>query len=482
MHLTTRLVRHRLAPDATVFVNTLSGAVDVLSDEQVLLVDRLVTGDDAVHARAPRLFERLLARGHVYPSAHDEALAFTRLRERSRRIEQAESVLFAVCPTYACFFRCGYCYEGALTAQPHASDVGADHVVAGMAALRAWLEREMKVEGTPRVTFLGGEPLQESLRDLVIGCVREVAARGWRFRIITNGYLLSAFVDDLLGCADALDAIQVTLDGPPPVHDRRRQLVGGAGTFERIADNVGLALDAGLPVSLRTNVDADNVDRLPDLGRAIRARGWLEHRRFHAHLAPTEDSTCRGLRDVLREDRLLARWLPLRESKEHGPDVSMFDDAALFQVTAALEATLRRSRRAVLPRFSYCAATKARSFVFGPDGRIYQCLRGVGDERTAVGTYFPDLAMDRARVDRWLSRDVAAIQCPRCASVATLAGGGCALESIHREGDLGRCSCGEAEDVLRGYLDLRRDVILDRLAPRSPIDSTEEPRPRVINQ
>ncbi len=459
MHLTRRLVRHRLDADANVFVNTLSGAIDVLTDEQIEVLDRAVDG----HADGPEsaaLIDRLTRRGYLFHSGEEERQCERQLRETVRVAERAEQTLIAICPTYSCFFRCTYCYEGELTHAPHRPAATADEVAEGIEELRGWLARRLDDTGRPRLMFLGGEPLQEKLRKFIVGCLEAFATSPLKFKIITNGFLLNAFQSDLARHRSSVSTIQVTIDGPARVHDRRRALAAGDGTFERIAANIDAALDTGLPVTLRTNLDAQNIESLPELAKVIWERGWHELPGFRCYLAPTEDSTALGLQEVLREDQLLARWLPMKEDEELRELLSIFDDSSLFQVTAPLETALMGGERQVLPRFSFCSATKAKSFVFGPDGFIYQCLRGVGNPRTAVGRYVPSLDMDRDRVAEWLHRDVLNIDCPHCASVATLHGGGCALEVIHDQRSIGECSCGSGEEIVKNYLELRRDQIL----------------------
>lgn len=458
-YLTHRLLRHRIGADATVFLNALSGAVDVFSDAEVQVIDSLAGGPPAPDAAD--LLRRLGDRGYVYTSADEERRAFVRLREVMHRIEQEEPTVFAVCPTYFCFFKCSYCYEGDLTAPSHHSAVGADDILEGMRQLEDFLRENLGLVDRPYVTFLGGEPLQRSCANVVLELLERGAAAGYRFVIITNGYCLDEFLTPLRQLGRALKYVQVTLDGVGEVHDARRSLRSGDGTFEVIAANVDEGLAAGLPLQIRTNVDAGNLAGLPQLGRFMRRRGWTEHRNFKAYLAPTEDSTCRGLRNVLTEDELLARWFALLEDEECHADLAVFDPAKLFGTTGMIEAAISGGDP-VLPRFSYCAATKGKSFVFGPEGSIYQCLRGVGDARTSVGQYAPRFAVRLPDIERWMKRDVTATHCSESDALATLHGGGCALESLHRAGDLYACSCHSAPQVVTRYLEVRKSALLDR--------------------
>jgi len=55
----------------------------------------------------------------------------------------------------------------------------------------------------------------------------------------------------------------VTLDGPPEIHDRRRVLHNGLGTFARVAAGIDALLAAQIPVNLRVVVDRENLPTLP---------------------------------------------------------------------------------------------------------------------------------------------------------------------------------------------------------------------------
>lgn len=458
MYLTKYLVTHRLHTDATLYVNTLSGAMDVFSNNQLREVQSLVESEQLPDTE---LAHYMKARHYFFQSEAEERQRFLALRETMRVAEREEPTVFVISPTYSCFFKCSYCYEGDLTTHGHRSQVRVEDFLLGMDKMEEFLRSYLQLRDRPYISFLGGEPLQETTRETVTSVLAEGARRGYHFTIITNGFLLNSFIGDLIRYAPSLKYIQITVDGPAAYHDRRRPLANSRGTFQRVTDNIGLAVDAGLPIRMRTNLDLANMDGLVDLAIFVRNKGWDLRPNFKAYLAPVEDSTCRGL-NLAREDELLGAWLPLKESSEYGELLSVFDDSKLFRATDMLEANISDAPRKVLPRFSYCAATKGKSFVFGPEGNIYQCLRGVGETRTSIGTFWPSFHIDTAKVSRWLQRDITRIRCNSCASVATLQGGGCALESLVREGNMDACTCGSAREVVVGYLELRKNKILQR--------------------
>jgi uncharacterized protein len=109
---------------------------------------------------------------------------------------KSHGVSLTICPTMGCNFDCPYCFEdhspGKMSAEVR------DDVV-------ALAERMLDASGSKdvHVTWFGGEPLLapdviESLSERLMTLVEE---RGGEYRasIITNGYLLTQEVVDMLG-------------------------------------------------------------------------------------------------------------------------------------------------------------------------------------------------------------------------------------------------------------------------------------------
>jgi uncharacterized protein len=99
--------------------------------------------------------------------------------------------------------------------------------------------------------------------------------RGIGVAVVTNGYDVEGF--SAASFAGGVREVQVTLDGPPEIHDRRRVLHNGLGTFARVAAGIDALLAAQIPVNLRVVVDRENLPALPALARLAAERGWLDH-------------------------------------------------------------------------------------------------------------------------------------------------------------------------------------------------------------
>jgi len=384
--------------------------------------------------------ERLQAQGYLTElSPEEEETFFARLAEKlhQRALRQAPS--YILMPTYDCNLRCSYCYQDHMR-----TDCSFKHLLRSMrapmierifAALPRLEERHGLDPSAPRrrsFGLFGGEPLLAALRpsiEQILGKAFEMGdADLWA---ISNGTELDAY-RDLLGPA-GIARLQITLDGPPAQHDRRRIYADGSGSFERIAANITMALELGTAVSIRLNVDRSNLGDLPAVADEFVARGWDRAAGFSAYTSPVRSGN--GKTDVATTfsswdlDRALTRM------REEHPNLHL-----LFRPDEGMRAKARRifgDSREILPslRPAFCGAHD-RMYIFDPFGDIYACWERTGDPNVRVGHVTPEgeVEMREDQVDLWHSRTVASNPvCRRC-RFALHCGGGCAILALGQNG------------------------------------------------
>jgi len=148
----------------------------------------------------------------------------------------------------------------------------------------AVLEREQT--RSVRLDWFGGEPLMAYavIRDLARSFVPVVDRRGveWRSVIVTNGALLDLRKIRVLARECRVTHAEITIDGPPHIHDIHRPLKSGQGSFWRIVTAIKDSLDdsstASMTFGIRTNVDVHNEDYVEDLLRLLAAQGFAHPR------------------------------------------------------------------------------------------------------------------------------------------------------------------------------------------------------------
>lgn len=408
-----------------------SGAVDLVSTRVArLLAAPHSSGRAPVKGLSQGTVSLLLARGYLTEKTEAQEQAY--VVELGRRVHgvmrRVASPGFLVVPSYDCNLQCPYCYERGLRTR------GATWLAERMSSemTEAALEAMDRISGpSPRsrsLTFYGGEPLQRS-NDKTIRRLHDLACkRGFqRFSAITNAVELDHY-RDLLGQDRGISFLQVTLDGPPSLHNERRFLKDGSGTFERIVQNIELAMKEGVRVSVRVNVDHGNAHGVSWLRAFFQNKGWNGNTLFRAYCSPVHGS----IRDKPRANTFRSH-LEMDEAVQEKKNVQAnFGDASALQTDALTHAVRNRilahlQRKQDLPTWktAFCGSNMAM-YLFDPFGDIYPCWEVIGHREHRIGTYGPGfLQLDAGAVEHWHDRSV--VQIPACRSCPYLffCGGGC---------------------------------------------------------
>ncbi len=327
--------------------------------------------------------------------------------------ERSDQLGLMILPHENCNFRCVYCYEtfarGRMTAD----------VIAG---LRAFVDRNVGNHGGLGVAWFGGEPLLafDVIRDLseyfLESCHRHGV--GYRSGMSTNGYLLTPTTVSAL-LEHRVTSFQVCIDGPEAVHNRKRRLAGGQGTYRTILENLTYMRerDEDFFVSIRTNFDKESAPHL---------EAWLID-----ELAPL----------FARDPRFGLHFEPVtRRGGVNDAALCVYDPQASFALRSSLhERALDlgfsdlNAKTFLVPHGMVCYAAREWAFVVGTDGRVYKCSLAFTDPRNVVGRVTTDghLLLDGTKASQWTSlegRD--ARDCDDCPLYGCCQGRKCPLVTI----------------------------------------------------
>jgi len=334
-----------------------------------------------------RLTRLLVQNGFLVLDDADETAVLENIHRRSREDEATLSL--TILPTLACNFRCTYCYEGA----PDARHMGRDVEEALVAFTRDRLRRG----GRLSVTWFGGEPLlNKSAIDtlsMAFHSLCEERGAGYDAGIITNGYHLDKETATWLAGLKVKTA-QVTLDGPPDIHDRRRPLASGGPTFGTIINNLKAAADI-LEITVRVNVDDTNSDSMGRFLDLMVEEGVADKVGFYPGHTTAYTSTCGNVAGQClggEEFSLVSLEMSLALTERGLPDGS-----------------LPSARN--LP----CGAVRRENFVITPSGGIAVCWNHVAAPEKFVGHLIEPPTEDMERNKRrWSAFDPFALECGDC--------------------------------------------------------------------
>ncbi len=416
--------------------------------------------------------EVLLKRGYLtYLTREEELARFTAFADALH----ARGTLpgYIIMPTYDCNLRCFYCFQDHMRTNPNFVHLlkrmtipMADRIFDAMPQIEARHGIAPESSYVRPITLFGGEPLLRDNRDLIEHILQRAHDGGTRaISAISNATDLDAYAD-LLG-PDGIEQIQVTLDGIPAEHDKRRVYADGTGSFARIARNITMALERGVGISARMNIDRRNISELPQLARIFIEQGWAGHSNFQAYTAPIHASN-----DKTERAATFSSW----ELDQALDELRAADPA--MEVIGRPDDSLQRRARSIFDAGGYmggqptfCGAHNGM-YVIDRFGDLYACWERTGNEKIRIGRIKPDatVEMDAVNDSMWRSRTVTSNRaCAQC-RYALFCGGGCAVLAEGRRGRIDTNYCdGYAQRframVAEAYTDFRTGKVVAAGAP-----------------
>jgi uncharacterized protein len=404
-------------------VNILSGNADILTPEKAKEIkDNTFTDVD-----------EYLKKGYLSDEKEEEKqYKLKYLDFLEKRDSEEVQVFFA--PRYACNFACAYCYQTEYNSPKspltkEVVDAFYDYLDCELAGRRKY------------ITIFGGEPLMDGpqAKREIQWLISGANDRNLEAAVVTNGYLLTDYLDIL--SQGTIREIQVTLDGTKNLHDKRRPLVNGNPTFEKIAAGIDLALQKSFSINLRVVVDKENIDGLVELARFAINKGWTSNPLFKTQLGRNyELHTCQpdGEKLFSRVSLYEKIYSIVREYPEfldfHRPAFSV--SRFLFENGELPD-----------PLFDSCPGTKTE-WAFDYTGRIYSCTATVGKTDEALGTFFPEVTKKEEITALWEDRDVRSIPACRDCSLQLACGGGCASAAKNKTGEILSPDCRPVKELL----------------------------------
>jgi uncharacterized protein len=289
-------------------------------------------------------------------------------------------------PTEHCNFRCTYCYEDFALGRM------APGVVSGVKELLSARAAELD-ELT--LAWFGGEPtlaldIVEDVQSHAQGLVRRFPRLRLSANMTTNGWKLTPDVFTRL-LSIGVDDYQISFDGPPEHHDRKRVRAGGKPSFDRIWRHVVAMRDRSdrFKIRLRLHVDHENLEAMfPFVDRCRATFG--DDPRFEMFLKP------------------LSRY-----GGPNDADLSLLSGDEDWMRFADLQACVAGARAPEIPRSSgppavghgeICYAARGNHFVVRSDGRLCKCTIILDDPRNQVGRLREDgtVEVSAAAMEPWL--------------------------------------------------------------------------------
>ena len=354
-------------------LNGLSGAIDLIDED---LFDAMTDyGTDEIDSTELPLsdddLEDFFARGYITNMSIDDEVELARTIA-GKMDKDRNDYLIVLAVNLNCNYRCVYCFEKETTCfKQHKNQLLTKAQVDGV--FKALEGKELKAS----IQLFGGEPLSKDTVEIVDYIIHKAEKLDCTFKATTNAHELQYFFQ-YLG-KDMINTLQITIDGPREVHDKRRIALDGTSSFDAIIDNVEYVVKnkKDVHIDLRINVDDTNIDHVEELIDFLYERGILESDQVSIYISKVCGS------DINIEDENILNHKIYVISKKYpvlSPDIDI--QKVKFDLNLALMLGIPIQRYC-----TYCTMLTLKQFVFSPDGCVYSCSELIGKKNHAMATY-----------------------------------------------------------------------------------------------
>jgi len=393
--------------------NTKNSSIVILSEKEYQEVNALV--DKGL--KIPSNFQELINNDFLIEKATDEKKEF--LKELDKCMKNNKHFTVHILPTTACNFNCPYCYQSGIERDFFLND---EILKKTIKYIKGYLKGKDITEAT--LVIHGGEPTVNwsSVVKLLPMMDKIFKERNIKYRtqIVSNGYNLTPEKADLLSKYN-WQRFQVTVDGPPESHNKRRVLRNGGETFDRIIDNIRYVIDNKKieKVSLRINYDKGNIDKIPEFLEYI-ARNFDRDRiilslGFISKTVDDTDANKYVSEYGIKKSEMTKYYLPLfKKAVELG-----FKMSNLFMFTGM------------------CTSKLDNALVISSNGDIFKCLSGVGRDEFIEGR----VDSERYDLPNYLYPELYEQCLDKGCPYLPLCHTGCRFESYLKNGEMKQIDC-----------------------------------------
>lgn len=354
-----------------------------------------------------KTISELYMNGFLIEADCDEIEVYEKSYYESVGEEKKGTVYFA--PSFECNLRCTYCIVGEnVTSSVHIKRM--DKNLTNKVAEYIYNSAISNMIEELSVLLYGGEPCLSHKNNIELIKrlmeLNEDKRLRIRYTLITNGYELAEYMSRELAEL-GVNNIQITLDGPDFIHNKRRIGQNGEKTFDRIISNIKKNLQFFSNWVIRVNVDNENVDSVRMLIEQLDNIGLNKKCTLHFNLVdPSDFSEASGYNDYT-----IHRF---KEIYEYGYEKG-------FQIA---------------PWRRYCSVPDKLYISIDPFGNVYRCPNCMGEEKQCKDNVIYS--------DHWKYVPVELNEkCLKCENVG-VCNGGC--DAMRRTSSVGEDYCFKKEN------------------------------------
>ena len=205
--------------------------------------------------RAGKGYDDLIRSMFLVPEDKDECAFYTGISSLLKICRHKEGTKsFTILPTLACNAHCVYCYEEGMKPVTMTSETVAQ-------TIRYILEHRQ--DDKVSLHWFGGEPLlYPAVIDRICEGLREANVR-YGSAIVSNGSLITPGIIRKMAGEWNISMVQISMDGSESDYIARKRYFSYQDEYHKVMKMISAMSEAGIKVSVRCNVDEENLDTIP---------------------------------------------------------------------------------------------------------------------------------------------------------------------------------------------------------------------------
>lgn len=375
--------------------NAFSNALVQLNEDYMHVLNNIEELTEAQKEQKAEVINALKNKGFIVDADTDQKVLLKHKYNKAKYFDKRLSLTLA--PTLNCNFACSYCYEnnekGKMSEQTQLN-------------IYRFVEKKIASIKELRLTWYGGEPLLA--KEIVFGfseklkklCIENNVKL--TILMVSNGYLIDDATVRRLKEMN-LNQVQITLDGPAEVHNKRRPLVSGKGTFNKILTNIIKLRAAGINTVIRVNIDKSNAAHIHRLLDVLEENNLKDIRVYLGHVIDENNN------------KVCDSYLNLQD----------YSETVLIFNKALQERGFKSSGNYPRQKLNYCGADHINSFVINYDGTLYKCWLDVGLTDKSFGNINALDNINLSKSIKYMSYDVFEYEKCKTCNILPVCMGGC---------------------------------------------------------
>ncbi|HOF16836.1 MAG TPA: SPASM domain-containing protein [Bacteroidales bacterium] len=298
-----------------------------------------------------KLWKKLHEKRVIIDSEDEDFLSFQSIIEQQRKWDNY--LVLTIAPTMDCNFSCPYCFED--KKKGYMSDKTVQQII-------NFINKHNNLDAL-NLTWFGGEPLlAPHIIEDISNKIDKQKFTNINASIITNGYFLTKENLDLLVRCN-IRSIQISIDGMPETHNKKKYTATDKNTFETIIRNIDcINAMSGIQLCVRVNIDKENENDF------LKVYDFFKNRYNNNSV-------------------FVAPAFIIQTTKESDANPRLFNnniDKFAFLKKISLHTC---NSRLIYPCESIieCAVRNRNSWVFDAEGNVYKCWEIIGNQEYKVG-------------------------------------------------------------------------------------------------